>query len=382
MVENGFLLFKFSINCDSTKYGESIHVAGNQINNWASDNSIELKTCKTVYPFWESGIHHIKIDYDKPFNYKYLIKRGEKVVRWEEIKEHRMISIINGIEDKSKNLIQVSTGTFGVLSPQIVTIKESINLYPNLENRNEIVVTEEDAAQIEESELNKSLKDMEFTLENNEKNTNYNEMAVNHSNTVTAENYLKTDISLRKEPFETEPNSPFIEYDIPLCKSKLSLNNGCSGKNIASLDYETNVTENQQISRNREDLILFNDEEPKQEGDLESLDSSTPIETMETKRENHEVMINCDYLQAQKEENVDIPPESAQKSNNDEQKINNDMIPENQPENEISPAKIKKGNLKIDLSKVNRPDDKYKVNQTQETPNPPQEGNACCCIIV
>jgi len=49
MEENGFLHFKFSIICDSTKYGEHVHIAGNQINNWSSDNSIELKTCKKFF---------------------------------------------------------------------------------------------------------------------------------------------------------------------------------------------------------------------------------------------------------------------------------------------------------------------------------------------
>jgi hypothetical protein len=401
MEVNQSLFFKFSIYCDTTKFGESVHVTGNQINNFAVKDSIELRTCKKVYPHWESDTHCLNIDYNKPFEYKYLIKKGQEIIRWEEIRENRKIPIEYNLEDQSKNLIKVSAGKFGNLLPQILSLEEISNPNVNLGSKNEIIVTEEAVDDMEESDFNKSPKEMEFSFANFEKPENNfgNEMIGDESNNVSPQIRRSLAISARKATSETELNSPLLADSIPLCKSKLSLNNGSSGKNIAMLDYDTFITENPQSLSNKEDLNLPNDELPNACVDNEYVNINSQYETLETKREIQETVVNCDDVQPQREENVDVSPESAPKSlgnepsnSNNLETVNNeqkDCLPDlfetesNRPDQPLSGlSSPRKKNFKIDLKHINSPDGKYKVNLENKTPNPPQENNQCCCIIV
>ncbi len=168
MEKNDTLFFKFTIVCDCTKLGETVHVTGNQIHNWNTSKSVELKTTPKLYPIWESDNLSLNIAYDKPFEYKYLIKKGNIIVKWEDFNGNRIIPKLINQGDEFKNFIQVSNGKFGFSSPQTINFGDNLILQPKIEVpqtvfiKTEFIYSEEDEKLIqfflEKDCLNKTWK--------------------------------------------------------------------------------------------------------------------------------------------------------------------------------------------------------------------------------
>lgn len=209
MEDKGVYFFKFSITCDRTKNGETVHISGNHINNWDITKSLELKTCKNIYPKWESEIVGINTIQDKPFEYKYLIKMGNEILRWEEIKGNRTIHFIDNNYDNTKNFINVSEGNFGCSTPQIVSLGENLSLLENSKNsvkepqHDEIIITEENI-QTEVSDLNK------LTCEN----------------FYTHEEYDNIEPAKGSQLYKTEPSTPTLNIQISSNKQNTILDLG------------------------------------------------------------------------------------------------------------------------------------------------------------
>ena len=127
-MQDNFLILCFSVNCDTTIYGESISVTGNQIYNWDINRSIELKTTKESYPLWQSPKHKIKIDNTRDFQYKYVIKKGNNFIRWEAFNQNRILILNNNVQF---NYLEVSDLKFDKLASPIKTIEENIIIDEN-----------------------------------------------------------------------------------------------------------------------------------------------------------------------------------------------------------------------------------------------------------
>ena len=94
------LSIQFQIECKDTKPGDNVYVVGNasELGNWKAENSQKLKTNKNKFPLWES--EPISFNSKDQLEYKYIIKKNSKNVRWENFKGNRTLdlsSLENGL---------------------------------------------------------------------------------------------------------------------------------------------------------------------------------------------------------------------------------------------------------------------------------------------
>eukprot|EP01119_Soliformovum_irregulare_P025668 TRINITY_DN9571_c0_g2_i1.p1 TRINITY_DN9571_c0_g2~~TRINITY_DN9571_c0_g2_i1.p1 ORF type:complete len:613 (-),score=166.51 TRINITY_DN9571_c0_g2_i1:49-1887(-) len=75
-----------------TKWGDIIAVVGDcdELGNWDPSAGLSLTTDPSIFPLWRGSIK-FDVSATRSINYKYLVKRGGKVVRWESLKQNRNV---------------------------------------------------------------------------------------------------------------------------------------------------------------------------------------------------------------------------------------------------------------------------------------------------
>ena len=91
--QNKFCFVQFKL-CQKTSPGEDIHITGNtpSLGLWNVNKSEKMVTNQQEYPLWKSK-ESIIVQQDSEVQYKYLIFRGGKFIRWENINENRKVKI-------------------------------------------------------------------------------------------------------------------------------------------------------------------------------------------------------------------------------------------------------------------------------------------------
>ena len=86
-----FVQFKYSLK---TSPGEDIHITGNipSLGLWNVYKSEKMVTNQVEYPVWKSK-ENIMVQQDTEIQYKYLIFRGGKFIRWENNNDNRKVKI-------------------------------------------------------------------------------------------------------------------------------------------------------------------------------------------------------------------------------------------------------------------------------------------------
>ena len=91
--QNKYCFVQFKYN-HGTSPGEDIHITGNipSLGLWNVYKSEKMVTNQTDYPVWKSK-ENIMVQQDTEIQYKYLIFRGGKFIRWENNNDNRKVKI-------------------------------------------------------------------------------------------------------------------------------------------------------------------------------------------------------------------------------------------------------------------------------------------------
>jgi phosphoglucan,water dikinase len=148
----------FKINCENTKWGESLFLTGSlpELGNWNPNKSVKMTTNEKLFPLWVSPV--IELLFDNFFEYKYIICSNLQV-RWEDFPSNRMLAS-HGIEEMAKHQIEYNVELidekFGINKNNKIVIgflKEKLE-ESKLERRNSLE-NDEKENKIYDSDLNK-----------------------------------------------------------------------------------------------------------------------------------------------------------------------------------------------------------------------------------
>ena len=268
-----FVQFKL---CQKTSPGEDIHITGNipSLGLWNVYKSEKMVTNQQDYPLWKSK-ENILVQQDTEIQYKYLIFRGNKFIRWENNSDNRKVKIgkyckvvimdpgskiVHCISDPNLNNItnsEISKGEnnfFEDMNYDEIDLN-SIEMYNidifsdqiNLNNNEEqfILSNKENDLLLEnkESKLHVLYEDLNVDNSNSKININYNE--INNNILIKNNNSLNKKNSIDNIIYEIERINSQIFNNIIINENQKNNDNSENkeNKDLELYKIDSNISE-------------------------------------------------------------------------------------------------------------------------------------------